>query len=237
MRLSSLLLLLLLAAPLRCTSKIQFPFPYRGFESFPASFFGADIWGVENGTEMALVAKHQLSGWGWQQGCMQQCCSGPKCNCETSNPVGCPDVPPAGFSPTTGHANTELPLHQQAGAFQRYLSAHASTAVTQGVFVYRQLTNAVWWWAKNYRAYTDPARRGFFLTAPATGDYCWAAGPVWDFRNESARKYYIDEVIGELTQNETDGPNMVRQRAIPSFDCNVLILIPHRSLIQWWLLL
>ena len=231
MRLSSLLLLLLLAAPLRCTSKIPFPFPYRGFESFPASFFGADIWGVENGTEMALVAKHQLSGWGWQQGCMQQCCSGPKCNCETSNPVGCPDVPPAGFSPTTGHANTELPLHQQAVAFRRYLSAHASTAVTQGVFVYRQLTNAVWWWAKNDRAYTDPARRGYFLTAPATGEYCWAAGPVWDFRNESARQYYIDEVIGELTQNETDGPNMVRQRAIPSFYCNVLILTPHRSLI------
>ena len=104
----------LLLCPLSATTaKIPFPFPYKGFESFPASFFGADIWGVENSTEMALVAKHQVSGWGWQQGCMQQCCSG-ACNCETSNPVGCPDVPPAGFSPATGHAETELPLHEQA---------------------------------------------------------------------------------------------------------------------------
>jgi hypothetical protein len=37
------------------------PFPYKGFDSFPASFFGADIWGVENTSEMALVAKHQIA--------------------------------------------------------------------------------------------------------------------------------------------------------------------------------
>lgn len=199
--------LLICSTPLAATAKMQFPFPYKGFDSFPASFFGADIWGVENSTEMALVAKHQVSGWGWQQGCMQQCCSG-ACNCETSNPVGCPDVPPVGFSPATGHAETELPLHEQAVAFRKYLVSHTA-AVTQGVFVYRQLTNAVWWWAKNYAAYTDPGRRGFFLTAPASGEYCWASGPVWDFRNASAREYYLDRVIGELTNNETDGPNMV----------------------------
>ena len=49
------------------TAKIAIPFKYKGYESFPASFFGADIWGVENTSEMALVAK---------VGCMRMsCCS------------------------------------------------------------------------------------------------------------------------------------------------------------------
>ena len=43
---------------------MAFPFPYRGWDSFPASFFGADPYGLENDTELALIAKHQLSGWG-----------------------------------------------------------------------------------------------------------------------------------------------------------------------------
>ena len=36
-----------------------------------------------------------------------------------------------------------------------------------------------------------------------------ASGPIWDFRNASARKYYVDQVIGEVTSNETAALNMV----------------------------
>ena len=34
--------------------------PYKGWNSFPASFFGADIHGVEGDAEMELVARHQV---------------------------------------------------------------------------------------------------------------------------------------------------------------------------------
>lgn len=43
--------------------KIPMPFEYRGFDNFPASFFGADIHGVEADSEMALVAKHQVGSF------------------------------------------------------------------------------------------------------------------------------------------------------------------------------
>jgi hypothetical protein len=174
-----LLLLLLLLGAATAGAKIPMPFEYKGFDAFPASFFGADIWGVENDTEMALVAKHQISGWGWQQGCMQQCCSG-ACNCESSNPQGCPTKPPEGYSPATGHADEEGALYNQSRAFKRYLDAHpAPASQTQGIFVYRQLSTPCWWWTKIYEAYTDPSKRGFFFTSESSGEYCWSSGPIW----------------------------------------------------------
>ena len=38
--------------------------------------------------------------------------------------------------------------------------------------------------------------------------YCWASGPIWDFRNARARNYYVDQVIGEVG-NESAAINMV----------------------------
>jgi hypothetical protein len=185
-------------------AKIPQPFPYKGYDRFPASFFGADIWGDENQTQMALVAKHQLAGWGWQQGCMQQCCGGPSCNCESSNPQGCPTHPPAGFSPKTGHANEEGALYNQSRAFKRYLDAHPQSQ-TQGIFVYRQLSTPCWWWRKIYEAYNNPALRGMFFTSARTGEYCWQSGPIWDFRNATARSYYVKHIIGEITAERDSG--------------------------------
>lgn len=50
--------LLLLAAAI---GKIPMPLGlYKGWDSFPASFFGADIHGVESNAEMELVGKHQV---------------------------------------------------------------------------------------------------------------------------------------------------------------------------------
>ena len=41
--------------------------PYRGFDRFPAHFFGANSSGTESAAETRLIAKHQFAGWGWQQ--------------------------------------------------------------------------------------------------------------------------------------------------------------------------
>jgi len=188
--------------------RMPMPFPYAGYDAFPASFFGADIWGVENATEMALVAKHQISGWGWQQGCMQSCCSG-ACNCESSNPVGCPKTPPPGFSPATGHADEEAQLYNQSRAFAKYCKAQAPKVATHGIFVYRQLSTPCWWWQKIFDAFTDTAMRGMFFSSAATGEYCWSSGPIWDFRNATAREYYVQQVIGEVTAEPDSGLNFV----------------------------
>ena len=95
---------------------------------------------------MRLVARHQVSGWGWQQGCMTSCCNGEHCNCETSNPVGCPDVPPPGYTPSGGHEDEEAELYKQARAFAGYRASAGKDVATQGVFVCvaRVATEALW---------------------------------------------------------------------------------------------
>ncbi|CAK9058225.1 unnamed protein product [Durusdinium trenchii] len=43
------------------------PWPYKGFTSFPAFYFGANESGLENASWLPFVAQHQVAGWGWQQ--------------------------------------------------------------------------------------------------------------------------------------------------------------------------
>ena len=45
-------------APCAATGKMPMPFAYKGFEKFPASFFGADIWGARRRTTPALEPRH-----------------------------------------------------------------------------------------------------------------------------------------------------------------------------------
>ena len=50
---------------------VDIPWEYKGFQSFPSCWFGANPTGLNPGepnTTMAVMAKHQLVGWGWQQG-------------------------------------------------------------------------------------------------------------------------------------------------------------------------
>jgi hypothetical protein len=43
------------------------PWPYKGYDRFPAVWFGQNRSGLDNATQMDLEAKHQIVGWGWQQ--------------------------------------------------------------------------------------------------------------------------------------------------------------------------
>ena len=192
-------------------AKMPMPFPYQGFDSFPASFFGADIWGVENQTEMALVAKHQVAGWGWQQGCMQECC-GDGCNCESSNPQGCPSSPPAGYSPSTGHADEEAALYNQSRTFKQYLAAHPASR-TQGVFVYRQLSTPCWWWSEIYEAYTNPETRGYFFTSERNGEFCWSVSAAAPFASSFAASEKRGCTVGtDLGLQERKRPTVLRRQ-------------------------
>jgi hypothetical protein len=67
----------LAAAP---PSKRAIPWPYKGYDSFPSNWFGANPTGGlggpgENNATLAIMAKHQLVGWGWQQGMYDIPCS------------------------------------------------------------------------------------------------------------------------------------------------------------------
>ena len=42
--------------------------PYDGFERFPTLWFGANVSGLDNMTQLSFVSKHSLAGYGWQQG-------------------------------------------------------------------------------------------------------------------------------------------------------------------------
>ena len=160
--------------------RMRQPFAYHGFSAFPASFFGANPFGVENRTQMALVARHQLSGWGWQAGCSAEC--GAHCD----HKGGCPELPPPGYGPLTGHADEEVASYDQAKAFRSFVASSPASSRTQGVFVYRQMCDAVWWYKSFFGALMDPQTRGFFLTSDRTGELCWQSGGFFDFRNASA---------------------------------------------------
>lgn len=51
----------------------RLPWTYHGWESFPTNWFGANPTGGlggpgENNATLAVMTRHQLVGWGWQQG-------------------------------------------------------------------------------------------------------------------------------------------------------------------------
>ena len=71
---------------------VEIPWEYKGFQSFPACWFGANPTGspapgtdAEPNTTMAIMARHQLVGWGWQQGMYDFPCN--KLTAEASSQV------------------------------------------------------------------------------------------------------------------------------------------------------
>jgi hypothetical protein len=121
---------------------------------------------------------------------------------------GCPTLPPPEYTPATGHENKEAASYVQARAFQAYVHAHPASSNTDGVFVYRQMCNAVWWYRTFYDALMDPQLRGYFLTSSRTGELCWQSGGFLNFANASAIDWYVDTVVGELL-TESDAVSCV----------------------------
>lgn len=49
-------------------ARIASPWPTNGYDKLPALWFGANETGLDSADTLALVGKHALSGYGWQQG-------------------------------------------------------------------------------------------------------------------------------------------------------------------------
>ena len=156
------------------------PWPYRGYESFPSHFFGANESGPENAAELALLARHQFVGWGWQQG-------------DSVTPTA-----------DDGHYyNEETASAQAATRFASFLEfSAASPKRTQGIFVYRHSQMALSWYTVQRAAYNNSANDDFWMKG-ADGKTCVDSnrgGPAWNFSNPRAADFFVDEVIGELTR-------------------------------------
>ncbi len=157
------------------------PWKYRGYEAFPAHFFGANQSGPPSAAELALIAKHQFAGWGWQAG---------------DNITSALD---------DGHFySEETTLAQIATRFASYVEFSSAPKVTQGVFVYRHSEMALSWFTLQRAAYNNSANDDFWMKDD-NGEICWnrtagRSGPAWNFSNPRAADFFVDEVVGELTR-------------------------------------
>lgn len=158
------------------------PWPYKGYASFPAHFFGANETGQEPESELALIAKHQFVGWGWQQ------------DLDATSPT------------EDGHYYSEETASAQAAtrlaSYVAFSKANGSEATTQGIFVYRHSMFALSWYSLQRAAYTNSANADFWVKGP-DGKACVATpygGPTWNFSNPGAADFFVDEIVGELTR-------------------------------------
>jgi hypothetical protein len=155
------------------------PWPYVGFKTFPAHFFGANASGQENAAELALIAKHQFAGWGWQQ-----------------DENASPDADDGHFY------NEETALAQAASRFGAFVEFGPLPKKTQAVFVYRHSQMALSWFDLQRAAYNNSANDAFWKHGP-DGKVCFdngRGGPTWNFSHPAAADYWIDEVIGDLVR-------------------------------------
>lgn len=165
------------------------PWPYRGYSRFPAVWFGQNRSGLDSATEMALEAKHQIVGWGWQQ---------------NYNTVGKYKA-----NHTTGTNGTyyqqETSLAQMASRFAAYVefSPPNYTRQVQATFVYRHMEVAEYYWSIAAAAFHDPRNAEMFLHNEE-GQVCWKTndmtGPFWNFSNARAMDWFVEEIGGELTR-------------------------------------
>ena len=165
---------------------------YHGFTSFPAAYFGANMTGPPNATELAFVARHQLAGFGWQA------------SMATRWPGAAPWEPPAngGSLPANYSYSEEAVLAADAARLSRYARAHAPTAAVDAAFVYRQASVANWWFADDRAMYGGHAE--FFLR-DAAGRLCWRDGPFYDWTAPGAPEYYLGHHVQTLCDEASRG--------------------------------
>lgn len=204
MALSQQFVVVLVAGLLRTRAAAGFPWEYKGFESFPAMYFGANETGPESEEELGLIARHQLAGWGWQ---VQQCGDGTAGSGADGWCFGKhQSLDQRCFG--TGTRCVNLTFDESAAsardahALRQYIQ-HKTDARTDGIFVYRQANLANWWYKVAGRvAFTDHPE---FFHAADDGQLCWRDGPFWDFTVPRATEYWLNTTIAELCTQASNG--------------------------------
>jgi hypothetical protein len=167
----------------------QVAWPIRdGFVSLPVMWFGANTSGLDSAATLALIAKHRVGGYGWQQG--------------TGN-----------LSPADNLGRGEVHLVAAATHLSDYLTATGANRTL--TFVYRQLQVALRLFATNELAADDPANDAFWLHDPASGALCQAgqpwgtSDPFWNFSNPDALASWVANAVAEMASEAPAGVQAV----------------------------
>ena len=157
------------------------PWPVSdGFARLPVMWFGANASGLDSDTTLALIARHRVGGYGWQQGT-------------------------GALTPGANLGRGEVFLAEAATHLADYVAAHPSAGTPPPlVFVYRQVQVALRLFAAPLAAADNAANDGLWVRGAAGGGRCEAAqpwgtsDPHWNFSVAAAAAYWADAVVGEL---------------------------------------
>eukprot|EP00937_MAST-01D_sp_MAST-1D-sp2_P005378 g5378.t1 len=196
------------SAPLPRYSGPKPPWPYKGFETFPALWFGQNRSGLDSAPQMALEARHQIVGWGWQQNFDTVAKYTDNTTTGTGRPCNRTSCLPNGT-----FYQQETSLAQMASRFAAYRefappADPARPHRTQGVFVYRHMEVAEYYWSIAAAAFHNPNNEEMFLHEPSEGashgKICWKTndmtGPFFNFSNPRANDWFVDQIGMELTR-------------------------------------
>lgn len=157
------------------------PWNYKGYNSFPAFYFGANESGLENSSWLPFVAQHQVAGWGWQQ---------------NFHSVG---------QDRWHYSQQEVSLAQMASRMATYMEVTPASPQKrlQALFVYRHLEVAEWYFTTSATAFHDPGNRDMFLH-DKNGHICWDnfdnTGPYWNFSSPRVTEWFLNEVAAEIVR-------------------------------------
>jgi hypothetical protein len=165
-----------------------------GFERLPTMWFGANVSGLDNEDTLALIARHRLGVYGWQQGTTT-------------------------LTPGQNLGDGDAYLSSAATHLADFLDAQpGQTGANRTlVGVYRQVQVALRLFAAPRAAADNAALAGLWMRdggapdgAVCVVDQPWGtADPFWNFSVPAAADYWVDEVVGQVATEAAAGVRAV----------------------------
>lgn len=165
-----------------------------GFERLPTMWFGANTSGLDSAATLALIARHRVGTYGWQQG------------------TGL-------LLPGQNLGDGDAYLSSAATHLADFLDAQPGQAGASRTLVgiYRQIQVALRLFAAPRAAADNPAMSSFWMRdgGAAGGAVCelaqpWGtADPLWNFSVAAAANFWVDEVVGQVAAEAAAGVRAV----------------------------
>lgn len=171
---------------------LAWPVDY-GFERLPVMWFGANVSGLDNDDTLALIAKHAIGTYGWQQGT-------------------------GALAPGENLGDGDAYLSSAATHLSDYLDARGFAGANRSlVAIYRQVQVALRLFAAPRAAADNGALASFWMRdgADPAGAICVAgqpwgtADPFWNFSYMPAADFWVDEVVGQVATEAAAGVQAV----------------------------
>jgi len=159
-----------------------------GFDQLPVMWFGANVSGLDSDDTLALIARHNIGTYGWQQGT-------------------------GALSPGANLGDGDAYLSSAATHLSDYLASAGGGPRGTLVAVYRQVQVALRLFAAPRAAADNAAMSGFWMRdgGRTDGAICTAAqpwgtsDPYYNFSVSAAADYWVNEVVGQLATEAAAG--------------------------------